>query len=77
MYVEPRQSGLKNEPCDVIKMRDEERGEKGNTLKRDGSIDVTRQGSFLSSLYYIIKRYAQVKLFSNMLGKRSCIFFYF
>ena len=40
-----RRSSLKcqkNEPCDVIKMRDERRSEKEKPLIRNGSIDVTR-----------------------------------
>ena len=32
----------KNEPCIVIKIRDERRIGEGNPLKRDGSIGVTR-----------------------------------
>ena len=40
--AETLQSVRKNDPCDVIKGRDERRGGKGNPLKKDGSIDVPR-----------------------------------
>ena len=39
---EALQSVRKNEPCDFKKMRDDRRSGKGNPLRRDGSIDVTR-----------------------------------
>ena len=41
-YSEAIQRILKYMPCDVIKMRGERRSGKGNPLKRDRSIDVTR-----------------------------------
>ena len=41
-FLDTLQSVRKNEPCDVIKGRDERRSGKENPLKRDGYIDVTR-----------------------------------